>query len=155
MGPPQAVQCPECGHSNPTGSVRCVFCSVVISDQAVPPQGATVTNLAWSRAVPNPVEGAAPPPLNIGTVLSDRYEILQLLGQGGMGTVYKARDVELDRMIAVKVIRPELSSDEKILKRFKQELILARQITHQNVIRIFDLGSHHNVKYITMDYVHR
>ena len=134
--------------------MRCAFCNSVFSaDPAVPAEGATVTNLAWSRAVPAPVEGAAPPPLSVGTVLSERYEIIKLLGQGGMGTVYKARDLELDRLIAVKVIRPELSSDQKILKRFKQELILARQITHKNVIRIFDLGSHENVKYITMEYV--
>src|SRR5262249_16452334 len=63
------------------------------------------------------------------------------------------RDLELDRLVALKVIRPELSSDQKTLKRFKQELILARQVTHKNVIRIYDLGSHGQTKYITMEYV--
>ena len=70
-----------------------------------------------------------------------------------MGVVYKARDIELDRLIALKVIRPELAGDQKTLRRFKKELILARQITHRNVIRIFDFGSSNNVKYITMEYV--
>jgi tetratricopeptide (TPR) repeat protein len=103
---------------------------------------------------PAPVssEGAAAA-LEIGAVLSERYEILQLLGQGGMGAVYKAHDLELERVVALKVIRPDLSSDQKTLRRFKQELILARQVTHKNVIRIFDLGSHQGTKYITMEFV--
>src|SRR5260370_10996002 len=86
-------------------------------------------------------------------MLGDRYEILQLLGQGGMGAVYKARDVELERTVAVKVIRPDLASHPEILRRFKQELILAREVTHRNVIRIFDLGQASGVRYITMEYV--
>jgi tetratricopeptide (TPR) repeat protein/predicted Ser/Thr protein kinase len=86
-------------------------------------------------------------------VLSGRYQIVQMLGQGGMGTVYKARDLELDRMVAVKLIRGEMATDSKTLARFKQELILARQITHKNVIRIFDLNTHEGAKYITMEFV--
>jgi tetratricopeptide (TPR) repeat protein len=70
-----------------------------------------------------------------------------------MGAVYKARDCELDRLVALKVIRPDLASDESILSRFKRELILAREITHKNVIRIFDLGSADGVKFITMEFV--
>jgi tetratricopeptide (TPR) repeat protein/predicted Ser/Thr protein kinase len=88
-----------------------------------------------------------------GTVLGDRYEILALLGQGGMGAVYKARDTELDRLVALKIIRPELTTNPEILKRFKQELILARQVTHRNVIRIFDLGQADGFKFITMEYL--
>jgi serine/threonine protein kinase/tetratricopeptide (TPR) repeat protein len=88
-----------------------------------------------------------------GQMLGDRYEILQLLGEGGMGAVYKARDTELDRIVALKLIRPELARNPQILKRFKQELILARQVTHRNVIRIFDLGQSDGVKFITMDFV--
>ena len=72
--------------------------------------------------------------------MAGRYEILSLLGQGGMGAVYRARDMELDRLVALKVIRSELASDPRTLQRFKQELIVARQITHRNVIRIFDPG---------------
>ena len=70
-----------------------------------------------------------------------------------MGAVYKARDMELDRVIALKVIRPELASNPEILQRFKQELILARQVTDRNVIRIFDLGEADGIKYITMEYL--
>jgi len=70
-----------------------------------------------------------------------------------MGAVYQARDRELDRLIALKVIRPELSTDPSILQRFKQELILARNITHKNVIRIYDLGEAEGIRFITMEYV--
>jgi serine/threonine protein kinase len=87
------------------------------------------------------------------TLLAERFEILQLLGQGGMGAVYKARDTELERLVALKLIRPELASHPEILRRFKQELILARAVTHRNVIRIFDLGQAQGIKFITMEYV--
>ena len=91
--------------------------------------------------------------LETGTVLGTRYEILQVLGEGGMGAVYKAKDGELDRVIALKVIRPELANNPEILQRFKQELILARQITDRNIIRIFDLGEADGIRFITMEYV--
>src|SRR6201987_3914974 len=87
------------------------------------------------------------------TIVGNRYRILQILGEGGMGAVYKAKDLELDRIIALKVIRPELASNPEILQRFKQELILARQVTDRNVIRIFDLGEAGGIKYITMEYL--
>ena len=91
--------------------------------------------------------------LQIGDLLGGRYEILQLLGEGGMGAVYKATDRELDRFIALKVIRPELASNPAILARFKQELLLAHQVTHRNVIRIYDLGDAEGIKFITMEFI--
>jgi serine/threonine protein kinase/tetratricopeptide (TPR) repeat protein len=97
--------------------------------------------------------GIAAQTLLPGSVITNRYEILQLLGEGGMGAVYKARDRELDRLIALKVIRPELAGHPRVLQRFKQELLLARQVTHKNVIRIFDLGVSENLKFITMEFV--
>ncbi len=91
--------------------------------------------------------------LQPGVLFGGRYEILGVLGQGGMGAVYKARDRELDRVIALKVIRPELATDPAILLRFKQELILSRNITHKNVVRIFDLGEAEGIRFISMEYV--
>ena len=70
-----------------------------------------------------------------------------------MGAVYKARDREVDREVALKVIRPELTGHPDIVRRFKQELILARQVTHKNVVRIFDLGEAEGAKFISMEYV--
>jgi serine/threonine protein kinase len=70
-----------------------------------------------------------------------------------MGAVYKAMDRELNRPVALKVIRPELARNKGIIDRFKQELLLAREVTHRNVIRIFDLGEADGIKFITMEYV--
>jgi serine/threonine protein kinase/tetratricopeptide (TPR) repeat protein len=109
----------------------------------------------WSIPAQTPIRAAAQvlaSSLTAGTVLG-RYEIIQLLGQGGMGAVYKARDTELERLVALKVIRPELAIHPDILQRFKQELILARKVTHKNVIRIFDLGEAEGIKFITMDFI--
>ena len=91
--------------------------------------------------------------LEPGMVLAQRYEIVEILGQGGMGAVYKATDRELNRTVAIKVIRPDLARDQGIVDRFKQELLLAHQVTHRNVIRIYDLSEADGMKFITMEYV--
>jgi serine/threonine protein kinase/tetratricopeptide (TPR) repeat protein len=110
------------------------------------------TRFASSSASGNAGSGITPANLPVGTVLGGRYEIIALLGEGGMGAVYKANDLQLDRVIALKTIRPELAGSSDMLARFKQELILARQITHRNVIRIFDLGEDAGTKFITMEF---
>ena len=92
--------------------------------------------------------------LEIGTILGGRYEMLELLGQGGMGSVYKAADREVDRIVAVKVIRPEMASNPEILARFKQELLLSSQVTDRNVIRIYDLGEAQGVRFIKIGRAH-
>ncbi len=103
---------------------------------------------------PGPVQTpTSGPVLRTGDVLGGRYEIMQLLGEGGMGAVYKAMDRELNRPVALKLIRPQLAANPSILARFKQELLLAHQVTHRNVIRIYDLGDADGVKFITMEYV--
>jgi serine/threonine protein kinase/Tfp pilus assembly protein PilF len=120
---------------------------------------ATIAPGTSSRRTPAPTSNrisnayASAAVLQIGDVLGGRYEILQLLGEGGMGAVYKAADRELDRFVALKVIRPELASNPSILARFKQELLLAHQVTHRNVIRIYDLGEAEGVKFITMEFI--
>jgi tetratricopeptide (TPR) repeat protein/predicted Ser/Thr protein kinase len=91
--------------------------------------------------------------LPMGTVLANRYEILQVLGQGGMGAVYKVYDRELERFVALKTIRPELAANAEMLARFKQELILARQVAHRNIVRLYDIADGAGVKFITMEYI--
>ena len=103
---------------------------------------------AWKPRIQN-----NPLMLEPGSLLGQRYEILRILGEGGMGAVYKARDVELNRMVALKVIRPDLAGNQAIIDRFKQELLLATQVTHKNVIRIYDLSEADGMKFITMEYV--
>jgi eukaryotic-like serine/threonine-protein kinase len=91
--------------------------------------------------------------LQPGDVLGSRYEIWNVLGEGGMGTVYKALDREVDHLVALKLIRPDMAANSVILARFKQELLTARQVTHRNVIRIYDLSEVDGVKFITMEFV--
>ena len=95
-------------------------------------------------------------PLTIGDRFG-RYTIMRLLGIGGMGAVYQAWDAELDVVVALKVIRPEAirdrAAEQEMERRFKRELLLARQVTHKNVVRIHDLGEIDGIKYITMTYV--
>jgi serine/threonine protein kinase/Tfp pilus assembly protein PilF len=160
------MQCPLCQADNPPSADHCTKCStpLPLADVTLPPHGETLGGTlggtmggtqAWSVAVtPRPSsEAAAKGQLEPGFLLAERFEILALLGQGGMGAVYKARDTELERLVAIKLIRPELASHPEILRRFKQELILAREVTHRNVIRIFDLGQAQGIKFITMEFV--
>ena len=150
------MECPVCAATNPDTASQCGKCHTPLptaSSQETLNEGGSPG--AWSVAVtPQRARmAAAVDDLEKGKVLAGRYEMLQLLGRGGMGAVYKAHDIELDRVVALKLIRPELAVDPEILQRFKQELILARQVTHKNVIRIFDLGQSDGIKFITMDFV--
>ena len=154
------MECPQCHFENPPGSLRCTKCdsdfglagATVDSGVVVPTRGGVASG--WSRPAERAsAVSAAAQALQPGSVLGGRYEILQLLGEGGMGAVYKARDREVDRLVALKVIRPELANQPEVLRRFKQELILARKVTHKNVIRIFDLGEADGIKFISMDFI--
>ena len=88
-----------------------------------------------------------------GSDFGPRYRIEQLLGQGGMGRVYKAYDKELDRNVAIKVVREGAISQGDALKRFKQELVLASKISHRNILRIHDMGLVGTLRFISMAYV--
>ena len=124
-----------------------------------PNHGAVETpGIPVSRNVqPGGASKEATGPLSVGQQFSARYIIVRLLGIGGMGAVYQAWDAELSVMVALKVIRPEVTRDpaaaRDIERRFKQELLLARQVTHKNVVRIHDLGEIDGIKYITMPYL--
>ncbi len=97
--------------------------------------------------------GDSNPELEPGTILANRYEILSVLGTGGMGSVYKAQDKELDRVVALKVIRPELARNQAIVDRFKQELRLSHKVTHRNVVRMYDLSEDAGMRFVTMELV--
>jgi serine/threonine-protein kinase len=99
--------------------------------------------LSWSR-----LQDLVP-----GSEFSARYRIEAMLGQGGMGMVFKAYDKELDRPVALKLLRPELTPDPAALQRFKQELLLATKVSHKNILRIHDLGEAGGVKFISMAFV--
>jgi tetratricopeptide (TPR) repeat protein len=154
--------CPRCRTPNPEGTNICVQCStpLALDDLTLPvisppDPGATAAierQGTWAQPATMLDQGSQAP-LQPGAMLADRYEIVKLLGEGGMGAVYRARDCELEREVALKVIRPELARNAQVLQRFKQELILARQVTHRNIIRIFDLGSAEGMRFITMEFI--
>ena len=132
------------------------------SDQTmVPPprsDGATIAGAGVTRetkAVPRTQVTGASDELELqpGTILANRYEILNVLGTGGMGSVYKAKDLELDRQVALKVIRPELARNAAIVERFKQELRLSHKVTHRNVVRLYDLSEDAGMRFVTMELV--
>jgi serine/threonine protein kinase len=178
---PNLIECPVCHTPNPATATLCTNCTTPIPANADPgkdtkrgevsesesrqddatlvgeEKGSAAPNASaagWSRPVANSTgavfqAGRLQPHSSLGK----RYKILALLGEGGMGAVYKAMDRELERTVALKIIRPELAVNEHILARFKQELILARRVTDRNVIRIFDLGEAEGLKFITMEFI--
>jgi len=102
---------------------------------------------------------AQPPLASAGAVpdiagsLAARYEILDTLGEGGMGLVYRVRDRETSETLALKVLRPEFARDPSMMERFKDEIRLARRITHKNICRIYDFNRVDELVFITMEYV--
>ena len=102
---------------------------------------------------PAPREHATLAEIAPGKVLGDRFEILSTLGAGGMGVVYKARDRELDDLVALKMLKRDVWGDRELLERLKSELKLARKITHPNVLRTFDFGDVDGIPFISMEYV--
>src|SRR5215471_16938347 len=106
-----------------------------------------------SDAAPTLVPSDQAPTVPPGTILGGRYQVIDLLGIGGMGAVYKVFDRQLTRVVALKTILPEMAATPTALKRFKQEVLLAQSIIHKNVVRIFDIGEDGPTKFITMDFI--
>jgi len=117
--------------------------SRLTQERGLGPQGETLD--ASARAT---LSGISP-----GALLGKRFEILSVLGAGGMGIVYKARDRELDDLVALKMLKRDLWGDRTQLDRLKSEIKLARKITHPNVLRTYDFGDIEGVPYISMEYV--
>src|SRR5262249_27687727 len=98
-----------------------------------------------SQKVPEIEESA----VEEGQILAERYEILGHLGTGGMSTVYKARDLLVNETIALKIVLPFISREPRLREKFKKELLVARRLTHPNVIRIYDIGEHRDLLFIS------
>ncbi len=91
--------------------------------------------------------------LTRGTVFASRYEIIEELGRGGMGKIYRAYDKKIEGEVALKLIRPEIALEKKTIDRFRNELKIAREISHRNVCRMYDMNEEKGTYYITMEYV--
>jgi Flp pilus assembly protein TadD len=162
--------CPFCGHITATGESACAACGRALPPAAEPeeltelsrPPSAThaddvATIAPRSSTSQSRITRHTAGPLANGQILNGRYHVIRVLGKGGMGAVYHAWDEELGVGVALKVILPSADDDPHILeemeRRFKKELLLARQITHRNVVRIHDIGEVEGIKFITMPYI--
>ncbi len=134
------MNCPQCAFENPDDSRYCSRCGNKIS-----PSG----KIAFTRDALL----ALTREFKIGSIFAGRYLIIEELGKGGMGSVYKVLDKEVDEKIALKLLNPEVASNEKTIMRFRNELKTARKISHKNVCRIYDLSKEQGIYYITMEYV--
>src|SRR3989440_9349562 len=88
-----------------------------------------------------------------GTILAERYRIVDLLGKGGMGEVYRADDLSLDQPVALKFLPESVTHNEQALERFRGEVRIARQVSHPNVCRVYDLGEMEGLYFLSMEYV--
>lgn len=91
--------------------------------------------------------------LTPGTMIAERYQIIEELGRGGMGKVFRVEDTNIQEEVALKLIKPEIAVDEIMIERFRNELKIARKITHKNVCRMYDLNQTGGMPFITMEYV--
>jgi serine/threonine protein kinase len=135
------MKCPECLTDNPPDSRFCRKC-------ATPLPAREDYSVSVTKTLQLPVSE-----LERGTTFAGRYEVIEELGKGGMGRVYKVFDRKIKEVVALKLIRPEISSDEKAIERFNTELRLARKISHRHVCRMYDLGEEGPSHFITMEYV--
>ncbi len=134
-----ATKCPKCDTDNPADSKYCKECATPLhSEKEIP----------VTKTLETPTEE-----LTRGTTFAGRYEIIEVLGKGGMGKVYRALDKKLNEEVALKLITPEIASDKKTLARFSNELKIARKITHKNVGRMYELMEEKGTHFITMEYV--
>jgi tetratricopeptide (TPR) repeat protein len=136
-----SVKCPRCATDNPPDSKFCKECATPLPPAASAPVAFTKT-LEMTGKNPTP-----------GSVFARRYRIVEELGQGGMGAVYRAVDMKLDEEVALKLIRPEFAADAQTLERFSQELKIARKIVHKNVGRMYELMEEDGAHFITMEFV--
>lgn len=118
------MRCPACQSDTDPDSMACFNCGLAFS-----------------------------PPVKRGTVIAGRYEILDPIGRGGMGTVYRARDRVLGDKVAIKVLRPELSRRPEMIRRFRSEMAMARKVRHPNVCRIYAAGEEEGRLYLAMELI--
>src|SRR5258706_6375221 len=120
------MRCPACQSETDPDSMACFNCGLAFS-----------------------------PPVKRGTVIAGRYEILDPIGRGGMGTVYRARDRVLGDKVAVKVLRAELSRRPEMIRRFRSEMAMARKVRHPNLCRIYAAGEEAGLLYLAIELINR
>jgi len=135
------MKCPKCNSENPPDTRFCGNCGTPIRASAEPSISSTETLL-------EPLKD-----LTRGILFANRYEVIEELGRGGMGIVYRVFDRKIDEEVALKLLRPEIAWDSRTTTRFKNELKFARKIIHKNVCRMYDINEEKGNHFITMEYV--
>ncbi len=160
------MKCASCARELPSGAAFCPACATPVDLSSTP----TVTHLppsgapspaSQARSKANPASSSQSPTSRpssagryvAGTTLADRYRIVALLGKGGMGEVFRAEDLRLNQTVALKFLPVAMAEDEAARERFHQEVRLAREISHPNVCRVFDIGEADGRLFLTMEYV--
>ena len=136
---PEAMKCPNCHSQVSDTSHFCADCGAKLGPE-VPP--------SFTRTLETPTGD-----LSRGAIFAGRYEVIEELGQGGMGNVYRAFDRKIHEEIAIKFLKPEIAADKRFVQRFSNELKIARRVSHHNVCRMHDLHEEGTALYITMEYV--
>jgi eukaryotic-like serine/threonine-protein kinase len=136
-----AIKCPKCHSENPESKQFCADCGTQLPSSKVIPAEVTET-------LQTPIHE-----LTTGSTFARRYQIIEELGKGGMGKVYRVLDKKLKEEVALKLINPEIASDKETIERFSNELKLARKIAHRNVGKMYELMEAEGTHFITMEYV--
>jgi serine/threonine-protein kinase len=137
-----AIKCPKCHSENPETKQFCADCGTQLA-----PLSKDVHS-EFTETLKTPIHE-----LTTGSTFAGRYQIIEELGKGGMGKVYKVFDAKIKEKIALKLIKAEIAQDQETIERFGNELRLARKIAHRHVCRMFDLGEAEGGHFITMEYV--
>jgi serine/threonine protein kinase/tetratricopeptide (TPR) repeat protein len=132
-------KCPKCQTDNPSDSKYCKECATPLP---LPGQAEATKTIETPKKE-----------LTTGSTFAGRYQIIEELGKGGMGKVYKVHDIKIKEKIALKLIKSEIAKDKKTIERFSNELRLARKIRHKNICQMFDLGEEKGTHFITMEFV--
>jgi tetratricopeptide (TPR) repeat protein/predicted Ser/Thr protein kinase len=141
------MKCPSCQTNNPPDSKFCKECATPLPPpQMTPPSKPTPPLFTETLET-------APQELTTGNLFAGRYQIIEELGRGGMGRVYRALDKKISEEVALKLVQPEIAADRSTLERFHNELKLARKISHPNVGRMYELMEEKGIHFITMEYV--
>ncbi len=157
------VQCTTCGASERDDHVACSHCGAPL--QTIAGVISDAETMALPRRTPSPSNSSSSAPrLTLsatadegrfipGTLVAGRYRVIGLLGRGGMGEVYRATDLALAQSVALKILPEEAAANEVLLERFHNEVRVARQVSHPNVCRVYDIGEADGLPFISMEYV--
>jgi serine/threonine protein kinase len=135
------MKCLKCHFDNPEDTLFCGKCGIQLpSSQPI--------SYSHTETLQTPIKE-----LTTGSTFARRYWVIEELGKGGMGKVYKVLDTKINENVALKLLKPEIAADEKTIERFQNELKFARKVSHKNICRMYDLNEEGGALYITMEYV--